>query len=157
MLYNIPPKIVLIEDDPGHARLIERNLRRAHVTLEIVHLTDGQVALDYFFPSTQVEPKRSAPLLILLDVNLTGLDGIQMLARLKGNAGTRHIPVVILTSSDDPEVIETCYALGCNVYLTKPIEYAQFVGALHSLGLLFMSIKVPTGRLPRRLPPEEPL
>jgi CheY-like chemotaxis protein len=157
MLYEIPPTIVLIEDDPGHARLIERNLRRVPVTFAIVLLTDGQAALDYFFPPGQAGHPHPTPRLILLDVNLPGLNGIQVLARLKGDARTRHIPVIMLTSSDDPELIETCYALGCNVYLTKPVEYAHFVDALRHLGLLLTSMKVPTGRLTRHLPPEEPL
>ena len=157
MLHEIPPTIVLIEDDPGHARLIERNLRRVPVTFEIVLLPDGQAALDYFFPPAQVGRTHPTPHLILLDVNLPGLNGTQVLARLKGDTRTRHIPVIMLTSSDDPELIETCYALGCNIYLTKPIEYARFVEALRHLGLLLMSMKVPTGRSPRHLTPKEPL
>lgn len=156
MPHERPPTIVLIEDDLGHARLIERNLRRVPVTFAIVLLTDGQAALDYFFPEGQDGDQRPTPRLILLDVNLPGHNGTQVLARLKGDARTRHIPVIMFTSSDDPELIETCYALGCNVYLTKPVDYERFVEALRNLGLLLMSMKVPTGRLLRQRPPEEP-
>lgn len=138
--------ILLIEDDAGHARLIERNLRRADVANPITVFHDGHAALDYLFKE-RFEGGRKArlPLLILLDLNLPGLNGYQILEAIKGQSSTRHIPVVILTTSDSPDEIEKCYALGCNIYLTKPIEYDQFVEAIRRLGLLLAVVKIPNG------------
>src|ERR1041384_3520439 len=107
--------ILLVEDDPGHARLIERNLRRALITNTIVTLGDGQQALDYLLRENPYAGATHAlPLLLLLDLNLPGLDGYQVLARLKADARTKHIPVIILTTTDEPYEIQRCYALGCN-------------------------------------------
>ena len=138
--------IVLVEDDPGHARLIERNLRRAHITNEIVTLSDGQQAIDYLFKEhTYAGATHALPLLLLLDLNLPGLDGFQVLTRLKADARTRHIPVIILTTTDEPYEIQRCYALGCNIYLTKPVEYAQFAEAIRKLGLFLSIVQLPLG------------
>ena len=138
--------IVLVEDDPGHARLIERNLRRAHITNDIVTLSDGQQAVDYLFKEcTYAGATHALPLLLLLDLNLPGLDGYQVLTRLKVDKRTRHIPIIILTTTEEPDEIERCYALGCNIYLTKPVEYAQFAEAIRQLGLFLSMVKLPLG------------
>jgi CheY-like chemotaxis protein len=138
--------ILLVEDDPGHARLIERNLRRALITNEIVTLGDGQQAVDYLFKeSTYAEATHALPLLMLLDLNLPRLDGYQVLTRLKADARTRHIPVIVLTTTDEPHEIERCYALGCNVYITKPVEYEQFAEAMRKLGLFVSIVQIPLG------------
>lgn len=138
--------ILLVEDDPGHARLIERNLRRAHITNDIVTLSDGQQAVDYLFKEgTYAGATHAMPLLLLLDLNLPGLDGYQVLARLKADARTRHIPVMILTTTEEPYEIQRCYALGCNIYLTKPVEYEQFAEAIRKLGLFLSIVKLPLG------------
>jgi CheY-like chemotaxis protein len=84
-------------------------------------------------------------LLVLLDLNLPGLDGYQVLARLKSDERTRQIPVIILTTTDDPREVERCYALGCNVYITKPVEYEQFSEAIRKLGLFLSVVKIPNG------------
>jgi CheY-like chemotaxis protein len=140
------PALVVVEDDPGHARLIERNLRRAHLPYPIVLLRDGQVALDYFLPAREEQGTRHPqPYLVLLDLNLPGCPGVEVLARLKRDARTRHIPVVILTTTDDRREIEECYALGCNAYLTKPIAYDQFVETIQKLGWWLTGIEVPRG------------
>ena len=138
--------LLLVEDDPGHARLIERNLQRAHLPYTIVLVRDGQAALDYLFPS-QESPGTShlQPCLVILDLNLPGCRGVDILTRLKRDAQTKHIPVIVLTTTDDPHEIEQCYALGCNAYLTKPVEYDQFVAVLQHLGWLLMAMAVPTG------------
>jgi CheY-like chemotaxis protein len=136
--------ILLVEDDPGHARLIERNLRRAHITNEIVTLGDGQQALDYLFKEgTYAGATHTLSLLLLLDLNLPRLDGYQVLTRLKADARTRHIPVIMLTTVDDPYEIERCYALGCSVYITKPVEYEQFAEAIRQLGLFLSIVTLP--------------
>ena len=137
-----PVTILLVEDDPGHARLIERNLRRAHMTNEIITLRDGQAAVDYLFGE---ERRPLLPLLMLLDLNLPGLSGFQVLERLKAERWTKHIPVICLTTTDNPQDIERCYALGCNMYLTKPVAYAQFSESIRQLGLFLAVVKVPSG------------
>ena len=137
-----PITMLLVEDDPGHARLIERNLRRAHITNEIMTLMDGQAAVDYLFGEGL---KRPLPLLILLDLNLPGLSGFQVLERLKTDGRTKHIPVLCLTTTDNPQDIERCYALGCNVFITKPVEYERFAEAIRQLGLFLSIVKIPNG------------
>lgn len=141
-----PVTILLVEDDPGHARLIERNLRRAHITNAIVTLSDGQQAVDYLFREHMyAQATHAVPLLMLLDLNLPGLDGYQVLTRLKAHEHTRHIPVIILTTTDEPQEVKRCYALGCNVYITKPVEYAQFAEAIRKLGLFLSIVQIPLG------------
>lgn len=136
--------ILLVEDDPGHARLIEKNLRRSNITNEIVVLSDGQQALDYIFDDS----KRSGvtlPLLILLDLNLPVIDGYQVLERLKADERTKQIPVVVLTTTDDAREVSRCYSLGCNVYVTKPVEYDEFSEAIRKLGLVLSIVTIPKG------------
>jgi CheY-like chemotaxis protein len=138
--------LLLVEDDPGHARLIECNLQRAHLPYTIVLLPDGQAAIDYLFPTQQASgTNHRESCLVLLDLNLPGCHGVDILTRLKCDARTKHIPVIVLTTTDGPHEIEQCYALGCNAYLTKPVEYDQFVAVLQHLGWLLMAIAVPIG------------
>jgi CheY-like chemotaxis protein len=140
--------ILLIEDDPGHARLIEKNLRRANITNEIKIITDGQQALDYLFGDFQ-GGRSSSSLLVLLDLNLPGIDGYQILERLKADERTKSFPVIILTTMDDAREVSRCYDLGCNVYVTKPVEYDQFSEAIRKLGLFISVISLPTSHSPR--------
>jgi len=139
--------ILLVEDDHGHARLIEINLRRANITNPVITVTDGQAALDYLFG----EGARSGegplgPTLVLLDLNMPVLDGYQVLERMKTDERTSRIPVVVLTTTDDPREVERCYRLGCNVYVTKPMDYDQFSQAVHKLGLFLSIVAIPDGR-----------
>jgi CheY-like chemotaxis protein len=140
--------ILLIEDDPGHARLIEKNLRRANITNEIKIINDGQQALDYLFGDFPGS-LGSVPLLVLLDLNLPGVDGYQVLERLKADERTKNVPVIILTTMDDAREVSRCYDLGCNVYVTKPVEYEQFAEAIRKLGLFISVISLPTYHHPR--------
>jgi CheY-like chemotaxis protein len=143
------PTLVLVEDDPGHARLIERNLQRASLPYTIVVLRDGQAALDYLLSAQEEQGTRHPqPYLVLLDLNLPGCPGVEVLARLKNDARTKHIPVIILTTTDDRYEIEECYALGCNAYLTKPIAYDQFVEVVQQLGWWLTGIEVSKGSSP---------
>ena len=129
-------KIVMVEDDLGHARLIEKNIRRANISNEIAHFADGGSAMDYLFSD---EGRLSGPLLILLDLNLPDMSGADILARVKGDDRLRRAPVVVLTTTDDRQEIQRCYDLGCNVYITKPVDYEGFAGAIRQLGL-FLSV-----------------
>ncbi len=136
--------ILLVEDDAGHARLIEKNLRRSGIANTIVAVAEGQQALDYVFAEGEYAASTSPrPLLVLLDLNLPGIDGYQVLERMKADARTKRIPVVILTTTDDPREVSRCYELGCNVYITKPVEYEQFSEAVRELGLFLCVVTVP--------------
>ncbi|MFH1673147.1 MAG: response regulator [Pseudomonadota bacterium] len=136
--------ILLVEDDPGHARLIEKNLRRGCVSNEIIFLDNGQKAIDYLFKKGDYsKDAKPQPLLILLDLNLPVLDGYEVLKRIKEEESTKRIPVVVLTTTDNPHDISRCYELGCNVYVTKPVEYEQFSEAIRQLGLFLAIIKIP--------------
>jgi len=138
--------ILLVEDDPGHARLIEKNLRRANVTNRIDHVTDGQQAVDYLFCEGEYsDRKHPSPLLVLLDLNMPVLDGYQVLERMKSDERTKHIPVIILTTTDDAREVSRCYELGCNVYITKPVDYDQFSEAMRKLGLFLLVVMIPDG------------
>ena len=135
--------IVMIEDDEGHARLIEKNIRRAGILNDIRHFTDGTTALDYLFHAPD-GPAKSGPAMVLLDLNLPDMSGTDILARIKEeNSPLRRAPVVVLTTTDDKVEIQRCYDLGCNVYITKPVNYENFANAIRQLGLFFSVIQVP--------------
>lgn len=133
-------KIVMVEDDHGHAKLIEKNIRRANINNEIRHFADGGSALDYLFSP---EILANGPLLILLDLNLPDMSGIDILSRVKGDDRLKRAPVVVLTTTDDKVEIDRCYDLGCNVYITKPVDYEAFAGAIRQLGLFLSVIQAP--------------
>ncbi|AIB16285.1 chemotaxis protein CheY (plasmid) [Azospirillum argentinense] len=136
--------IVLIEDDEGHARLIEKNIRRSGATNDIVSFTDGTSALAYLFgPDGTGQASMGRALLILLDLNLPDMTGIDILARLKANPCTKRFPVVVLTTTDDRQEIQRCYDLGANVYITKPVNYESFAAAIRKLELLFSVMQIP--------------
>jgi CheY-like chemotaxis protein len=138
--------ILLVEDDPGHSRLIEKNLRRANIKNEIHFVTNGQEALDYIFCEGEyAHNKRKSDLLVLLDLNLPVLDGYQVLERMKIDERTKRIPVIVVTTTDDPREVSRCYELGCNVYITKPVDYDQFSEAIRKLGLFMMVMMIPDG------------
>jgi len=139
-----PVCIVMIEDDEGHARLIERNIRRAGVNNEIVHLQDGASAVRYLFGADgSGEASAGRAQLILLDLNLPDMTGVDILAKMKANRHTKRSPVVVLTTTDDEREIQRCYDLGANVYITKPVNYEGFANAIRQLGLFFSVMQVP--------------
>jgi CheY-like chemotaxis protein len=139
-----PVTIVMIEDDEGHARLIERNIRRSGVNNEIMPFRDGTSAVNYLFgkDGSGAQHKGNA-LLILLDLNLPDMTGIEILRQVKENKYLKSTPVVVLTTTDDSHEIKRCYELGCNVYITKPVNYESFANAIRQLGLFFSVIQVP--------------
>jgi CheY-like chemotaxis protein len=139
-----PVSIVMIEDDEGHARLIERNIRRAGVNNELIPFSNGTEALKFLLGadrSGEVSAKKH--LLVLLDLNLPDMTGIDILEKIKANAHTKRSPVVVLTTTDDAREIQRCYDLGANVYITKPVDYDNFANAIRQLGLFFAVMQVP--------------
>ena len=138
--------ILLVEDDSGHARLIAKNLQRSNIMNEVVHARNGQQAIDYLFSEGEYTGgEHPLPLLVLLDLNMPVLDGYQVLERMKKNEHTKRVPVIVLTTTDDRREVSRCYALGCNVYLTKPVDYAQFSNAIRKVGLFLSIVTVPDG------------
>jgi CheY-like chemotaxis protein len=135
--------IILVEDDDGHATLVEKNLRRAGVTNQFLRLRDGQEALEYFFSEPPPDAVSLHNAVVLLDVNMPRVDGIEVLRRLKNSPATASLPVIMLTTTDDPREIERCYELGCNVYITKPVEYDAFIEAVRRLGFFLQVVKLP--------------
>ena len=142
---NTQPLVILMaEDDPGHATLVQRNLRRAGVVNEVVWTKDGQEALDYVRKEGAYENDiRSGSLVVLLDINMPRVDGVEVLRQLKNDERTKKIPVMMLTTTDDPREVERCYGLGCSVYVTKPVEYDKFREAVIQLGLFLQFVEVP--------------
>ena len=139
-----PVTIVMVEDDEGHARLIERNIRRSGGNNEIVAFTDGTSAVDYLFGKDGTgSARKGQPLLVLLDLNLPDMTGIDILAKVKANEHLKRSPVIVLTTTDDKREIQRCYDLGANVYITKPVDYDNFANAIRQLGLLLMVMQVP--------------
>jgi CheY-like chemotaxis protein len=139
-----PVSIVMIEDDAGHARLIERNIRRAGVNNQIIPFTNGSDAVAYLLgPDGSGAASANRHMLILLDLNLPDMSGVDILERVKSSPYTRRIPVIVLTTTDDAREIKRCYDLGANVYITKPVDYEGFSNAIRQLGLFFSVMQVP--------------
>lgn len=144
--------ILIAEDDDGHAELIGDNLLEAGITNPIIRFRNGQETLDFFFPppgeSVGAEPTASRrqpgrAYLLLLDIRMPRVDGVEVLRQIKGDPQLRSMPVIMLTTTDDPREIRNCYALGCSCYVTKPVDYRQFSEMLVRLGLFLLVVQVP--------------
>lgn len=138
-----PVTIVMIEDEAGHARLIEKNIRRAGVSNEIVGFSDGASALLYLLGadgSGEVSARKQ--LLVLLDLNLPDMTGQEILSSIKNNVHVKRSPVIVLTTTDDTREIQKCYDSGANAYITKPLSYDGFSAAIRQLGLFLSVIQV---------------
>ena len=137
--------ILLAEDDEGHAYLVKRNLAKAGIGNQIIHVSDGQEALDFVRCEGAYEGRlRDRPLLLVLDINMPRVDGLNVLAQIKAQESTNKTPVIMLTTTDDPREVARCYELGCSVYITKPVEYEPFVEAIKRLGMFLQVVQVPT-------------
>lgn len=137
--------IIIADDDEGHAALIRKNLNRAGIVNDIVTFKNGQDVLDFLFKKGN-GPYRvnGTPYLLLLDIRMPKVDGEEVLRRIKEDAELHKMPVIIITTTDDPREVETCHALGCSNYVTKPVDYDKFVDAIRKLGLFLLVIEIPT-------------
>ena len=139
--------VLLAEDDEGHATLVRRNLRRAGLESEPVHLRDGQELLDYLH---QRAPWGGRPahesVVMILDLNMPRLGGFEVLERVKQDADVARIPVFVLTTTDNALEIDRCYALGAAVCLVKPVDYGAFGEMVRRLAELLMTARLPGER-----------
>jgi CheY-like chemotaxis protein len=136
--------ILLAEDDEGHAYLVRQNLEEAGIANQLVHVKDGQEALDYIRCEGAYRGRvPNGPLLLLLDINMPRVDGVEALRRIKADPATSELPVIMLTTTDDPREVKRCYELGCASYVIKPVEYDRFVEAVRRLGLFLAIVRVP--------------
>ena len=139
--------ILIAEDDDAHAALIEKNLRRSGMEKPCHRLRDGQATLDFLMGSENGQrEKGSYRYLLLLDINLPKVNGIDVLRRIKEHEELKKIPVLMLSTTDDPKEVETCHDIGCNFYLTKPTEPETFAQMIISLGSFLDILTVPTLR-----------
>ena len=137
--------VLLAEDDDGHALLIKRNLRRGGVENEILHFRDGEEILDFLF-CRGAGPHRlpGARYVVLLDIRMPKVDGMEVLRRIKAERDLRKLPVIMITTANDPRDVEECHEIGCNTYLTKPVDYDRFVEAIVHLGKFLGAVEVPS-------------
>lgn len=135
--------ILVAEDDDGHAELIIEGLRESGLKNKIIRFSDGLELWNFLTSSYQEEKiEKSNEYLILLDINMPRMDGVEVLERIKSDVLLKDIPIMMLTTTDDPREIEKCYQLGCNVYVTKPVDFKRFAETLNRLGLFLQIIKV---------------
>lgn len=135
--------ILIADDDETHVALIQRNLRRAGITNRQLVFANGRQVLDFLFMRSQPCREPGTPYLLLLDIRMPEVDGIEVLAQVKQDPELRKLPVIIVTTTDDPREIERCHRLGCNNYVTKPVDYERFMEAIRRLGLFLLVVEVP--------------
>ena len=136
--------ILIADDDAGHARLIEKNLQRAGLHNSLVRFENGQEVLDFLFCRGE-GPHRAADTsyLLLLDIRMPKVDGVEVLRQLKADPELRKIPVSMLTTTDDPREVARCHELGCNNYIVKPVDYDKFAEAIKNIGLFMSVVQIP--------------
>lgn len=133
--------ILLVEDNPDDEVLTLRALRKNNIMNEVIVARDGQQALDYFFGEGATA--RLAPTVVLLDLKLPKIDGLEVLRRIRADQRTCSQPIVILTSSKEEQDIITGYRLGANSYIRKPVDFSQFIEAIRQLGLYWLVLNEP--------------
>lgn len=142
-------KILLVEDNPSDIGLTRRALEKSHVANDLVVVEDGQEALDYLFGASQSAGLQvtELPALILLDLKLPKVDGLEVLRRIRSDPNLYRLPVVVLTTSTEEQDIVQSYHLGANSYIRKPVDFTQFVEAIQHLGLYWLLLNEPAPRV----------
>ncbi|MGR3176035.1 MAG: response regulator [Candidatus Scalindua sp.] len=142
--YQQEVHLIIAEDDEGHAALIMKNLKRAGFKNDILHCKDGQEVLDFLFLKGEGPHRISGKsYLLLLDIRMPKVDGVEVLRQLKKDPELSKMPVIMVTTTDDPREVNHCHELGCSIYVTKPVDYEKFIDAIKKLGLFLTVIKVP--------------
>jgi two-component system response regulator len=133
-------EIVLVEDNPDDAELTLRALKKSNISNRIIHLEDGAEALDFIFSKGKYTDRKNnaKPKIILLDLNMPKVNGIDVLRKIKSDDSTKTIPVVVLTSSREDPDVQICYKLGANSYIVKPVGFENFTKAISELGLYWV-------------------
>ena len=136
--------ILITEDDDGHADLLQKNLVRANLGNSFIRFSDGRGILDFLFGEKECrERKNGSKYILLLDIQLPGMDGREVLKRIKKDGELKKIPVIMLTTTDDPREIDQCFALGCSCYITKPVGYNRFADVVDQLKRFLSVSQVP--------------
>ena len=138
-----PGPILVVEDSDEDFRTLEWAMAKLGLEHELVRCEDGADALDYLNARGPYAGGARRPALVLLDLNLPDMSGTDILAKIKSDERLKRTPVVVLTTTDDKVEIQRCYDLGCNVYITKPVNYESFADAIRQLGLFLSVIQVP--------------
>jgi CheY-like chemotaxis protein len=145
-LEPMPPHVTVLiaEDDDGHADLIMELLLEVGIKNPLIRFRDGQEVLDFLGGSNQpTHLVDGRHYLLLLDIRMPRVGGLEVLRQMKSNLAWRDIPVIMLTTTDDPREIQSCYQAGCNCYITKPVEFGRFAAVLRQLGLFMLIIQLP--------------
>lgn len=135
--------ILIAEDDDGHAELIREGLQNSGVCNKQIRFSNGLEVWEFL--SLEVESEivdKKLAYLLLLDINMPKMNGIELLQKIKSSDALKEIPIIMLTTTDDPREVEICYKLGCNMYVTKPIQFDKFADTLHRMGLFIQIVKV---------------
>ena len=136
--------ILIAEDDEGHATLIKKNLKRAGLSNQMRHFRDGEGTLNFLLRRGKgLQRDSNVAYLLLLDIRMPKIDGIEVLRKIKEHEELRKIPVIIITTTDDPREVEECHRLGCSNYITKPVDYDLFIEVIKKLGLFLMVVEIP--------------
>jgi CheY-like chemotaxis protein len=141
---NRLPTILIADDDDGHAFLVEDNLRRGGIETTFLRFNDGQETLDFLFGRTSepaFQPEQTY--LLLLDIRMPKVDGVAVLQQIKASPVLHKLPVVMLTTTEDPREVDRCHDLGCNIYIHKPVSYESFANAMAQLGKLVSLAQLP--------------
>ncbi|MBI4842852.1 MAG: response regulator [Nitrospirae bacterium] len=136
--------ILVAEDDKGHAGLIIKNLRRAGIENEIIHFLDGEAVLDFLFQRGTGHLRRDdKKYILILDIRMPKIDGIEVLLEVKDEAMLKNMPVIMLTTTDNPETVRFCYEAGSCKYIVKPVDYDKFVRMTEELSSFIKTVEVP--------------
>lgn len=140
MLY--PKTILLVEDNPGDVELTKRALRKSKIETQLDIAEDGAEALDYLFCQGQYENRNPnmPPSLVLLDLNLPKIGGLEVLHHIRNHPKTKNLPVVVLTSSNEESDVTTAYSNGANSYIRKPVDFSEFTDAVHQMGQYWLEL-----------------
>lgn len=135
--------LLLVDDDPGHRILMRRNLKRSNISNDMMEFEDGQQLIDFFEQAKESGSLSTRSFVVFLDIRMPKMSGVEVLRILKADPYLKRIPVTMVTTTDDPAEVARCHELGCSHYVTKPVDYEQFIKAVQSLGLFLSVVKVP--------------